>query len=179
MHIFNIHGDVSVVPVSGDEEAKVFFSLTKNLEKTPGYKPPSGKTSTASQALYGNLPVTGLTIDQGVDHTVAKTLNKDFVISEFGDTPVQIVMNGVSFYGDCQGGDWGESNKQIMDFYEKNKLSKDPKARFMLSITPGKTECGTFTCVLIRMKAIGPAMDKQGTVPMYSYNISLIGVRAS
>lgn len=181
MHIFNTNGSVSVVQVPSDENAKAFFSLTKNAEVGKGFsetKPATGK-QTETEALYGNLPVSGLTIDQAVDHSIAKTLNKDFVISEFGDTPVQIVMNGVSFYGECTGSTdgWGNNNEQIMDFYEKNKLSKDPKARLKLSITPGKTESGTFTCVLIKMRAVGPLLDKNGSVPVYSYNITLIGVK--
>ena len=182
-HIFNIHGSVSSVEIQGDPDdaPKAFFSLTKNMEKQDSYQDPDADSEQPKQALFGNLPVSGLTVDQAVDHTISKTLNRDFVISEFGDTPVQIVMNGVSFYGDCEGAadGWGNTNEQIMDFYEKNKLSKDPSARFTLSITPGQTECGTFTCVLIKMKAIGPAMERQGTVPVYSYNITLIGVRAS
>ena len=176
MHIFDIHGSVSQITVAGESEAKAFFSLTKNLASKGPNDPPD---ETQPQAMFGNLPVSGLTIDQGVDHNIYKTLNRDFVISEFGDTPVQIVMNGVSFYGDCKDGDdgWGNNKEQIMDFYEQNKLSKDPKARFTLSITPGKTDSGTFTCVITKMRAIGPAMDKQGSVPLYSYNITLIGVR--
>lgn len=183
MHIFNTNGSVSVVSVAGGENAKIFFSLTKNAETGQSYTdktttPGQGK-QTEKEALYGNLPVSGLTIDQAVDHSIAKTLNKDFVISEFGDTPVQIGLNGVSFYGDCDGGTdgWGNDKEQILDFYEKNKLSANPKARLKLSITPGKTESGTFVCVLTKMRAVGPLLDKSGSVPVYSYNITLIGVK--
>jgi hypothetical protein len=147
-------------------------------------KKPAANVNTANSAtpndsiLYGSMPVSGLTVDQGVDHAISKTLNKDFLITEFGDKPVQIVMNGVNFFGPaCAGSDWGTNDKQALDFYETYKLSSDKDQRLHLSITGSKTKNGSFSCVLVNMKVNGPALDRQGTVPLYSYNMTLIGVR--
>lgn len=140
-------------------------------------------TRTASgndgSALYAHMPTTGVKIAQGVDMSIAKTLNLDFVISEFGDVPVQIVLSGINFYGDvtCQG--LGKvQHKQIMDFYEANKLSTNVNNRIDISITPAASpNSGSFRCALIKMVTATPAREGQGLVPAYTYEMNLIGVR--
>lgn len=172
LQIFNPHGGVDFVPMP--DGAKIFFTLTEPIEPSPNPETPS--KSKGPNALFASMPVSGLSIDQAVDMNITKTLNKDFMVSEFGDTPVQISMNGVNFYGDTCG-IYGKENEQVLDFYEKYKLSNNPKARLCLSMTDEKTSNGNFICVLIKMRTIGPASDKNGTVPLYSYNLTLIGVR--
>lgn len=174
MQIFNPSGSVDVIEINGGTDSVAFFTLTKSKEASPNPGTPATK-SEETDILYGSMPVAGLSIDQAVDFSISKTLNKDFVISEFGDTPVQITMNGVNIYAGCS--NIVEFGKQVLDFYEKNKLSTDPNIRLFLTITGNSTDKGSFTCVLTKMRVIGPAMEKSGSVPVYSYNMTLIGVR--
>jgi hypothetical protein len=177
-YIFGHAGSVETVPIVGTTVTPTAF-FTLGATKKPAANVNSPNTGSATNSiLFGSMPVSGLSVDQGVDHSISKTLNKDFLITEFGDKPVQITMNGVNFFGpECSGDDWGTSDKQALDFYEMYKLSSDPQQRLHLSITDAKTKNGSFSCVLVNMKTIGPAMDRQGTVPLYSYNMILIGVR--
>jgi len=130
-------------------------------------------------ALYAHMPITGVHIAQGVDMSISKTLNADFLVAEFGDNPVQITLAGVNFYGDITCNGIGNvQHKQIMDFYERNKLSADIKNRIDISVTPASSpNSGAFRCVLVRMRSSTPIKDGQGTVPAYTYELSLIGVR--
>ena len=132
-----------------------------------------------STALYAHMPITGVNIVQGVDMSIAKTLNMDFVVSEFGDVPVQITLSGVNFYGNvtCRG-IGNTQSKQVLDFYEANKLSTDINNRIDLSITPAASpSSGAFRCILVKMKSTTPLRGGQGVVPAYTYELSLIGVR--
>lgn len=132
-----------------------------------------------SSALYANMPITGVNITQGVDMSIAKTLNADFVVSEFGDSPVQISLSGINFYGNISCNGIGLlQNKQVMDFYEANKLSTDIGNRLDISITPAASpRSGTFRCILVKMKSTTPISQQQAVTPAYSYEMSLIGVR--
>ena len=180
IHIFNPNGAVDRVFLATDQDVPIFFTLVAK-QKTGE---PFGTTTTGNvnkgSILYGGMPVAGLAVDQGVDHTVAKTLGDDFLVSEFGNTPVQISLNGVNFFGPvCDNtDDWGKQNQQALDFYEKYKLSSNPDIRLALSITEGRTQAGQFTCVLTKMRVVGPAVEKSGTIPLYTYNLTLIGVRS-
>lgn len=132
-----------------------------------------------STALYAHMPLTGVNIVQGVDMSIAKTLNMDFVVSEFGDIPVQITLSGVDFYGNvtCRG-IGNTQSKQVMDFYEANKLSSGINNRIDISITPAASpSSGAFRCILIKMKSTTPIRSGQSIVPAYTYELSLIGVR--
>jgi len=174
LRIFDHAGSVELVPIYGGTPT-AFFVLGE--AQIPAENVDTPVKDVKKNIMYGNMPASGLTVDQGVDHSITKTLSKDFLISEWGDVPVQITMNGVSFYGTACGTDWGKANEQALDFYENYKLSAHPEKRLHLTITEGKSNSNSFICVLTKMRAVGPALDKQGTVPLYSYNMSLIGVR--
>ena len=194
LQIFNMAGGVSfqtiptqnsafitITPVkasryySDDQSAwdpsTVFGSQVLDLTKTG--------IGNSSSALYAHMPITNIKISQGVDMSIAKTLNMDFVITEFGDVPVQIVLSGVNFYGDvtCRG--IGKvQDKQVMDFYEANKLSTNVNNRIDISITPAASpNSGTFRCALVKMTNTTPVKAGQGVVPAYTYEMSMIGVR--
>lgn len=130
-------------------------------------------------ALYAHMPITGVNISQGVDMSIAKTLNADFLVSEFGDVPVQITLSGVNFYGFIGCNKRGiTQHQQIMDFYEKNKLSANSGNRIDISITPAVSpNSGAFRCVLCKLRISTPIKDGQGMLPAYTYEMSLIGVR--
>lgn len=180
LHIFNPHGSVDRVFFTTDKEPAIFFTL--GVKATTGQPFDSKKTDgspvNADTVLFGSMPVSGLSVDQGVDHTLSKTLGNDFLVSEFGDVPVQIGLNGVNFFGKACKDDWGKQNEQALDFYEKYKLSSAPGIRLGLSLTQGRTQAGLFTCVLTKMRAVGPAIEKAGSIPLYTYNLTLIGVRS-
>ena len=178
LRIFNPHGSVDRVFLSTKENSPaIFFTLVAKTKTGAAFGEKTKGDINKNTALYGSMPVSGLSVDQGVDHTISKTLGNDFLVSEFGDIPVQIGMSGVNFFGSCIDLDWGMQNNQALDFYEKYKLSAAPDARLELSLTGSKTQSGIFTCVLTKMRAVGPAVEKAGSVPLYTYNLTLIGVR--
>lgn len=166
---------ISITPV----KASRYYNESKNDSLfSDGSSNVTGRGNNGT-ALYAHMPITGVHIAQGVDMSIAKTLNADFVVSEFGDVPVQITLAGVNFYGDITCGGIGSlQHKQVMDFYEANKLSTNVNNRIDLSITPAASpNSGTFRCVLCKMRTSTPIKDGQGTVPAYTYELSLIGVR--
>ena len=179
LHIFNPNGAVDRVFIATEKDVPIYFTLVAKQKTGEPFGTSTTGTVNKGSILYGSMPVAGLSVDQGVDHTIAKTLGDDFLVSEFGNTPVQVSLNGVNFFGPvCGDDDWGTQNKQALDFYEKYKLSSNPDIRLALSITEGRTHAGQFTCVLTKMRVVGPAVEKSGTIPLYTYNLTLIGVRS-
>ena len=179
LHIFNPYGSVDRVFLTTDKEPAIFFTLgVKAITGQPFSVKKTCSIVNDKTVLFGSMPVSGLSVDQGVDHTLSKTLGNDFLVSEFGDVPVQIGLNGVNFFGKACKDDWGKQNEQALDFYEKYKLSSAPGIRLGLSLTQGRTQAGLFTCVLTKMRAVGPAIEKAGSIPLYTYNLTLIGVRS-
>jgi len=179
IRVFNQTGGISFQPIP---DANTSF-LTITPVRTAQYFREGttvGGTNEAGRlrALYAHMPVTGVHIQQSVDMSIAKTLNADFLVSEFGDAPVQIMLQGVNFYGNvvCSGGSM--QHKQIMDFYEANKLSANIKNRIDISITPSVSpKSGVFRCVLFKLKTQTPIKEGQGIIPAYTYELDLIGVR--
>lgn len=180
LQIFNPHGAVDRVFLDTGKDVPIFFTLVAKTETGQPFGSTTASGINKNTILYGSMPVTGLSVDQGVDHTIAKTLGDDFLVSEFGNSPVLITLNGVNFFGPvCDSkDDWGTQNQQALDFYEKYKLSSSPTTRLALSVTEGRTQAGQFTCVLTKMRVVGPVVEKVGSIPMYTYNLTLIGVRS-
>lgn len=171
--IFNETGSFSVADIAGSTSSYVTI--------TPVALGKTSKKGTAQSLkidkLYATMPVTGVVVQQGVDMSISKTLNSDFLVSEFGDHPVQITLAGINFFGMCNGGA-KEQHKQIMDFYEKWKLSSNIYNRVDVSITPSASpNSGAFRCVLMKMRTTAPGMDGQGLAAAYKYEMNLIGVR--
>ena len=179
LHIFNPNGAVDRVFIATEKDVPIYFTLVAKQKTGEPFGTTTTGTVNKGSILYGSMPVAGLSVDQGVDHTIAKTLGDEFLVSEFGNRPVQVSLNGVNFFGPvCGDDDWGTQNKQALDFYEKYKLSSNPDIRLALSITEGRTQAGQFTCVLTKLRVVGPAVEKSGTIPLYTYNLTLIGVRS-
>ena len=117
--------------------------------------------------LDASAPVTGVSIEQHVDASVTKSLASDFLVSAFGDRPVSINISGMCLLG-CS-----NSNSSLIDFYKRNKLSADPRARVKVGISiNGKTQ--TFVCVLVSMTITGTA--KLNEAGACSYSLSMLGV---
>ena len=189
LRIFKQTG-IGFAAIPSDSEPVQFLSITPRLVSAPYADSDDTGTSSSSDmtdtALFAYMPVTGMTIDQGVDASITKTLNDDFLVTAFGDVPVQIVLNGINFFdleNDCimKNEDINKlRQKQIMAFYERWKLSANIRNRLDISIVPankGVDSGNTFVCALIKMRASAPIIDKSGSVPAYRYNMTLIGVR--
>jgi len=180
IQIFPEAGGISFADVKDSNTAYVTVTpvLVKSSSKSIKTRATgsSGNKKNAS-ALFAHMPITGIVINQGVDMSISKTLNSDFLVSEFGDHPVQITLAGIDFYGTCEGSNQ-EQHKQIMDFYEQNKLSANINNRIDISITPASSpNSGAFRCILMKMRTTAPAMEGQGLTPAYRYEMNLIGVR--
>ena len=137
----------------------------------------NGSQSSTTDKLYAYMPVTGVLVNQSVDMSISKTLNSDFLVSEFGDHPVQITLTGIDFFGATCDSEQ-KKHQQILDFYQKWKLSTNINNRIDVSITQAASPVnGAFRCILMKMKTTAPGMDGQGLAPVYRYEIDLIGVR--
>ena len=129
--------------------------------------------------LLGAAPVTGVSIQQLTDFSVTKSLDKDFLVATFGDTPVKITLSGISFFNlnGCRLNGSRKSNKQIMDFYRENKLSNRRSKRVDVSIASGAGETPVvFRCVIVALDTQNQADETGISNMLYSYTMTLIGV---
>ena len=118
-------------------------------------------------------PVTGISIKQLTDHTVNKALSGDFMLATFGDTPVDIQLSGLCFFGSGCGGMFESlSDDDIMAFYARNKVSENPTARLDITMATSKN---AFRCALIGMRSQS-TNDAELNGLLYTYNLSLVGV---
>ena len=129
--------------------------------------------------LLGKTPVTGVQIGQLTDFSITKSLDNDFLVATFGDTPTRIQLKGLSFFNlnGCPLTGSAESKKQIMNFYKENKLSTDIHKRLDISIASGVGEPPVaFRTVLVGLETQNNASDTGSSNRVYSYTMTLIGV---
>lgn len=129
--------------------------------------------------LTGYAPVTGVGITQLTDFSITKSLDKDFLVAVFGDTPVKIVLRGVNFFNlnGCNLGSGRNGKKQVMSFYKSNRLSTAPQKRFDVAITVGADSTPVvFRCVIVGLETQNASTESGISNIMYSYTMQLIGV---
>lgn len=147
-------------------EGEAFFTLA-----------PVNTQGSQRSYLTGAMPITGLHIQEGVDFSITKALDQDFFIAAFGDSPVTIIMRGISFdkVPTCLPTPQGQSSKQdrAMEFYDKYKLSTDINNRVDIGIS---TTDISYRCALIAMEA-QKSGEGAGSQSVYSYTMKLIGAR--
>ncbi len=163
MKIFNPLGGFSETQISQDDSA--FITISK---------------VNAGDILLARAPVTSIDIQQLTDYSLTKSLDNNFLVTTFGDTPVKIELRGINIYNlnGCQLGKTNADKTQIMSFYKKNKVSTDLEARFDLAIKGGKDEeTPVFRCVIVSLRVMNNG-QQQG-VPtghlLYDYTMTLIG----
>jgi hypothetical protein len=129
--------------------------------------------------LVGSAPITGVDIKQLTDYSVTKSLNKDFLVATFGDTPIQITLHGLNFFNmnGCalNMGDEAD-NRQILDFYKENRLSTDPSKRFDVAIASDESATVSFRCVIVGLTTQNQSASDGTNNRVYDYSMSLIGV---
>lgn len=129
--------------------------------------------------ILGYAPITGVDIRQLTDFSVTKSLNRDFLVATFGDTPVQITIKGLNFFnlnGCALKDDDVGSREQIMDFYKQNKLSAAPYDRFDVAITKSGETAVSFRCVIVGLDTQNESTTDGTSNLFYRYTMSLIGV---
>lgn len=129
--------------------------------------------------LLGTIPVTGVRINQLTDFSVTKSLDRDFLVSTFGDTPTRIQLDGLSFFNmnGCDLTGSGSDNKQIMNFYRENRLSTDINKRIDISIASGAGEPPVaFRTVIVGLDTINKSNSDGISNIVYNYTMTLIGV---
>ncbi len=139
-------------------------------------------TTTSGDFLHGVAPVTGVLINQLTDFSVTKSLDKDFLVATFGDTPVRITLKGINFFN-LNGCDLGQSRlskKQILNFYKDNRVSTNINNRVDISIATGKNEPAvSFRCIITGLDVQNNASNDGTSNVYYEYGMSLIGVDRS
>ena len=124
--------------------------------------------------ISAKAPATGVDIKMATDSTITKALNKDFLITAFGDQPVYITISGMQITyvpGDCEG--VTNEKKSVMDFYVQNKVSNDPSKRIDVSIIAGGNS-HAFKCAIMNLDIQN---DTQGSEYGFCrYKITLVGV---
>lgn len=124
--------------------------------------------------IQASAPLTGVDIRMATDTTITKALNKDFLLSAFGDQPVAITISGMQIMyvpPKCK----TTGKESVLNFYMKNKVSANISKRIDVGISGGGTT-QTFKCALLSMDV---QADTQGSeYGFYRYKVSLIGVEA-
>lgn len=125
--------------------------------------------------ISAKAPATGVDIKMAADSTITKALNKDFLITAFGDQPVYITISGMQITyipESCKGAGGKQS---VMDFYMQNKVSNDPSKRIDVSIIAGGNS-HAFKCAIMNLDIQN---DTQGAEYGFCrYKITLVGVLA-
>lgn len=165
MRLFNPLGGVSETIVSTKNTA--FITLSKV----------GGKSY-----LLAKAPVKGVDIRQLTDFSVTKSLDYDFLVTTFGDTPTQIEISGLSFFnlnGCPLSAQSASDHDQIMNFYDKNKISSNLSARFDVAVAPvSRSKTSVFRCVIVGLRVTNSASgpEQAGNIS-YNYTLSLVGVK--
>lgn len=162
MAFVNIFSQTGGVALQSTGERKSLITIVQ---------PATGNEKTT--IYFAFAPVTGISIKQLTDHTVNKALSGDFMLAAFGDTPADIQLSGVCFFGLKCGALYTEASEDdVMEFYTKNKISENPGARLDITMA---TSNNAFRCALIGMRSQSTnESDLSGL--LYTYNLSLIGV---
>ena len=133
----------------------------------------------SDEILLGMVPVTGVRISQLTDFSVTKSLDRDFLVATFGDTPTRIQLDGLTFFnlnGCTFTGSKGEK-QQIMNFYKENRLSTDITKRIDISIASGAGEVPVaFRTVLVGLDTVNKSTEAGLSNVMANYTMTLIGV---
>lgn len=134
----------------------------------------------SDQIMLARAPITAVDIQQITDYSITKSLDNDFLITTFGDTPVKIELRGINIYNlnGCSLSDTQTDKRQILAFYRKNKVSTDLDARFDLAIAGGPNETtSVFRCVIVSLRIMNNG--QHNGIPtshmMYDYAMVLVG----
>lgn len=167
IQIFNPLGSTSTAAIATPKDGYVAFITIYDTE--------------GDKVWLARAPITGVNIKQLADYSVTKALDNDFLVTTFGDTPVQIDLTGLNIYNmnGCAITDSKESRAQVLAYYKKKKISSNLKIRFDISIATGSGgPSATFRCVLVSLNvkndASSGAMDTGNR--LYSYAMTFIGV---
>lgn len=175
LKIFDALGGISQNVLKG---ASSFIALIKVANNAAATTRIAGISS-----ILASAPATAITIQQLTDFSLTKSLDNDFLVTAFGDTPVKIELKGINIIGidNCYlDGSSAESAKtQILNFYDKNKVSANLQARFDLAISNGpKQPASCFRCVIVALNVSNSNQSGINAIhKTYDYSMSLIGVR--
>lgn len=120
-------------------------------------------------AVFGAAPVLSVKVIQGVDYSMNKGLNKDFLVAAFGDTPVSIQISGMRILS-CI----GNGAEKLEAWYDKAKLSHEGDG-LTNRVTVGLSSGDSFKCVLIG--CVSEQDSASVALGCSKYAISLIGVK--
>ena len=129
--------------------------------------------------LLGTAPITGVTIQQLTDFSITKSLDNDFLVATFGDTPTKITLKGLSFFNlnGCALSDGDASQQQILDFYKTYRVSTDINNRVDISISKGnRIPPVAFRCVIVGLDSQNQSSGDGLSNFVYNYTMQLIGV---
>ena len=165
MKIFNRLGGVSETVVNSNKNT-AFITMSK---------------VGGPDLLLARAPVTSVDVSQITDFSITKSLDYDFLVTTFGDTPTKIEIQGISFFnlnGCALNPSSNTAHQQIMTFYDKNKLSANLSARFDVAIAPvSKNKASVFRCVIVGLRVGNNAGRQEGPNVSYTYTLSLVGVK--
>lgn len=130
-------------------------------------------TDDLKKVITATAPVTGVRVMQRVDFSITKSLSRDFLISAFGDQPVQIVISGMSIYAaSCP--DDGDSSNAIPKFYRQNRISTDLDKRVQVGIAGLGSSSQAFNCAVVGLDLESNSENAQSGTN--TYTLTLVGV---
>lgn len=133
----------------------------------------------SDEMLLGAVPITGVRINQLTDFSVTKSLDRDFLVTTFGDTPTRIQLEGLTIFNlnGCDLTNSSKDRRQIMNFYKENKVSSDLSKRIDISIASGAGEPPvSFRTVLVGLDTVNKSNETGLSNVLANYTMTLIGV---
>ena len=162
VQIFSQNGGMSIYALNDTTKALIVISEVAE------------DGSSAGNVYLANAPSTGISIKRLTDHTVTKSLGGDFLLASFGDTPEDIRISGLNFFGlKCQQGESQPTYDDIMEFYDANKVSYRPDKRLDITFS---TNNNVFRCALVGLEARSSSDPEYANV-LYTYTLTLVGVK--
>lgn len=156
--IFGGIGSISYATLPNTESKEAFITF---LDKE------------ANKLMAASAPITAISISQQVDYTISKNLDKGFLLAAFGDSPVTINIDGISFYNiQCE----SLTEDSVQQFFNKYKISNDEDNRLDVNINTGgkSSHKEVFTCALVACDLKSSSGEHVHTA--YNYKLTLIGV---
>ena len=125
--------------------------------------------SSDHQAYFGTAPMSGIRISEATDTSISKSLEGSFLVSAFGDIPVQIEINGLQAYWICGSASDGNT---IAKLYNEFKVSANAESRIKLQLSGAPQ---VYTGIITGFTASVNHDRSPGT---YSYTLKILATTA-
>lgn len=181
MNIFGTYaGTVSSSTIGTPTDATI-ATVTMAIKESGA----SGEDSTVT-LITAHAPVLRCRVNESVDYSIGKALSSDFIVTSFGDLPVELSISGMTIMEVSCGStsatnpDKGNDNAnktktlKLSELWNKYSFSSNPDVRFSIGIS---TNSGSFAYKCILLKATLDADEHTIPINGTNYQFVFYGVR--